>query len=246
MRPTRMRPILDRALHSAFPGLLALALVTGCATGSQTPDNIHFHKERLTQYYESGQYRSDVEKVADEAEAWLSKRKRLETPGKTAVVFDIDETALSNWPSIKANDFGWITGAPCSFDDKGVISKPCGLGPWIQLARSEAIAPVLGVYQTSRRLGADVFFITGRPDLPAFRAATEKNLRETGFGEWAGLILKPTNVKLSTVEFKSGERKRIESQGWKVLASIGDQQSDLDGGFAEKTYLIPNPFYHVP
>jgi acid phosphatase len=140
-----------RASRLALPSLLAIALLGGCATGSQGPGNIHFHKERLTQYRQSGDYERDIAKVADEANAWLAQR--LKTPGKHAVVFDIDETALSNWPSIKANDFGWITGGDCKISDKGEISKPCGLGPWIQMGRAEAIKPVLGVYQTARKMG---------------------------------------------------------------------------------------------
>jgi hypothetical protein len=28
--------------------------------------------------------------------------------------------------------------------------------------------------------------------------------------------------------------------------NIGDQMSDLDGGFAERTYKLPNPFYFIP
>jgi len=27
---------------------------------------------------------------------------------------------------------------------------------------------------------------------------------------------------------------------------MGDEMSDLDGGFAERTYKLPNPFYFVP
>jgi len=28
-----------------------------------------------------------------------------------------------------------------------------------------------------------------------------------------------------------------------IIANIGDQESDLAGGFAEKTFKLPNPFY---
>jgi hypothetical protein len=31
-----------------------------------------------------------------------------------------------------------------------------------------------------------------------------------------------------------------------IVASVGDQQSDLDGGFAERTYKRPNPFHAIP
>jgi acid phosphatase len=42
------------------------------------------------------------------------------------------------------------------------------------------------------------------------------------------------------------QRRQIEQQGYTIIANIGDQPSDLDGGFSEQTYLLPNPFYRVP
>ena len=232
----------------AAVALLAAAslLVTACATTRPLgePENIHFHKQRLVKYYESGSYQTEVGKVADAIKAYLSER--LARGDRSAVVFDIDETVLSNWPSIKANDFGWITRGACTLDKDGKPGSPCGLGAWILLGRGEAIQPMRDVYQHARALGAAVFFITGRPDTREFRAATEANLRAAGYAEWAGLILKPPAVELATIPYKSSERRRIAEQGYAVVASIGDQQSDLDGGYAERTFLLPNPFYFVP
>jgi acid phosphatase len=44
----------------------------------------------------------------------------------------------------------------------------------------------------------------------------------------------------------STKRKAIEDKGYKIIANMGDQQSDLDGGFAAKAFRAPNPFYHIP
>ena len=38
----------------------------------------------------------------------------------------------------------------------------------------------------------------------------------------------------------------IEAEGYTIIANIGDQPSDLDRGFSEQTYLLPNPFYRIP
>jgi acid phosphatase len=35
-------------------------------------------------------------------------------------------------------------------------------------------------------------------------------------------------------------------KGYTVLASVGDQPSDLAGGYAERSFLMPNPFYRLP
>jgi len=49
-----------------------------------------------------------------------------------------------------------------------------------------------------------------------------------------------------TIQYKSGTRAYIESQGYDIVADIGDQFSDLLGGFADKTFKMPNPNYYLP
>ncbi len=84
----------------------------------------------------------------------------------------------------------------------------------------------------------------GRP--PELREATERNLREQGY-EWDGVVLQPAGATFaSAVDFKAPERKKIAEQGYTILLSMGDQQSDLDGGYAERTFKLPNPVYFLP
>ena len=49
-----------------------------------------------------------------------------------------------------------------------------------------------------------------------------------------------------TIQYKSGTRAYIESQGYDIVADFGDQFSDLEGGFADKTFKMPNPNYYLP
>jgi predicted secreted acid phosphatase len=49
-----------------------------------------------------------------------------------------------------------------------------------------------------------------------------------------------------TIQYKSGTRAYIESQGYDIVADFGDQFSDLLGGFADKTFKMPNPNYYLP
>jgi len=47
--------------------------------------------------------------------------------------------------------------------------------------------------------------------------------------------------------YKASARARIESiYDVVIIANIGDQDSDLDGGFAERHFKVPNPFYFIP
>ena len=62
---------------------------------------------------------------------------------------------------------------------------------------------------------------------------------------WTKLVTRPDDDGGSIVPFKSGERAKIASAGYTIIATIGDQQSDIDGGFAECGFKLPNPFYFV-
>ncbi|HYB44087.1 MAG TPA: HAD family acid phosphatase, partial [Candidatus Methylomirabilis sp.] len=179
----------------------------------------------------------DIAAVTDQAGAYIETRAR--SGGKLAIVVDVDETALSNLPSLAANDLGLIVAGPCDLEH-----GPCGFVAWAQMARASAIKPVLALTRLARDRGVAVFFITGRPE--RLREATERNLRAAGY-EWTVLILKPDALATrSAVDFKAPERRKIADQGYAIVANVGDQMSDLDGGFAERTYKLPNPFYFVP
>jgi predicted secreted acid phosphatase len=49
-----------------------------------------------------------------------------------------------------------------------------------------------------------------------------------------------------TIAYKSGTRAYIESLGYDIVGNFGDQFSDLLGGFADKTFKMPNPNYYLP
>ena len=41
-------------------------------------------------------------------------------------------------------------------------------------------------------------------------------------------------------------RRTLAEQGYVIVLNMGDQESDLAGGHAERTFKMPNPFYRVP
>lgn len=94
--------------------LIALALISQCSSLAFTQNtasaaglpNLGQYKIELTKYQESGQYERDLEAAVSPAKAWLAQQAKRN--GKLAIVLDIDETSLSNWPVIKADDFGFI------------------------------------------------------------------------------------------------------------------------------------------
>jgi HAD superfamily, subfamily IIIB (Acid phosphatase) len=217
------------------PGAVALAEPVADTAGE--PANVGDAKTAAIAYHDSGQYGHDVAVVAAQAIDWIGTRVPI-TP-RPAVVFDIDETALSNWEVIQANDFGRFINGPCSLPDA------CGWRAWDLAARSTVIQPTLDTFNMAKTLGAATFFITGRDE--GQRAATERNLRAAGYTGYARLIMAPPHVVYaSAADFKAPQRAAIEAEGYTIVANIGDQPSDLAGGHAEQTFLLPDPFYRIP
>ena len=190
-------------------------------------------------YHDSGAYEKGLEAVAAQAQDWL--RTRAPEVKRPALVLDVDETALSNWEVLKRDNFGRIIQGPCDL----AIDAPCGWAAWDQLGRDPAIAPTLQVFRLARALKVTVFFITGRSEDQ--RAATEQNLAAVGYRDYAKLYMVPNGAHFaSAVDFKTPIRAEIEREGYTIIENMGDQPSDLLGGYAEKDFLLPDPFYRVP
>jgi predicted secreted acid phosphatase len=65
--------------------------------------------------------------------------------------------------------------------------------------------------------------------------------------EFCGAFIHATPAaSCPTIQYKSGTRAYIESQGYDIVANFGDQFSDLKGGHADKTFKMPNPNYYLP
>lgn len=225
---------------------LYAALLVACSAvpvrqdhpGLLLSDNLGDIKRAVTAYHNNGQYEQDLARAIAPAETYLTERAAQVK--KPALVLDIDETSLSNWEQILANDFAYFPEGPCDKLPKG----PCGVLAWDALARAPAIAPTLKLANEAKAQGIAIFFITGRYE--AERAVTERNLRNVGFPQWTELFMRPDGSSTpSAADYKAPVRKRISEMGYTIVANVGDQPSDLAGGFAERTFLLPDPFYRI-
>jgi predicted secreted acid phosphatase len=229
------------ALSIAAVALLAVNL--GCARADRPhlaqPQNVGEAKIAATEYYESGAYERDITVVTGEASAWLGERAPL--VDRPALALDIDDTSLTNWEVIAADDFGRVFDGPCD----NLPNGPCGWVAWDLRASTPAITQTLALFEDANDLGVAVFFITGRDE--SQRAATEKNLAAVGYDDYRGLYMEPVGAHYaSAADFKAPQRAKIEAEGFTIIANMGDQPSDLVGGHAERTFLLPNPFYRIP
>jgi putative acid phosphatase of HAD superfamily subfamily IIIB len=199
--------------------------------------NLDKHKKQLLAYHD-GNYIDDIATVIADARAYVERRAdQVKNP---AVVLDIDETSLTNWTNLEENNFGFIKDGPCPEQP----NLACGFDAWILVAHAGPIESTRTFFNTIRARNVSVFFITGRRD--SQRDATLLNLDHAGFQGWTKLVTRPDNdTNHSIVPFKSGERAKIQAAGYTIIATIGDQQSDIDGGAAECGFKLPNPFYFI-
>lgn len=214
--------------------LTTLIAYTTLTVFAHEPQNLSFVKQQLKQYYNTGRYDYDINKVENQAKDYLLMRVRenqqAKTKKKLAIVLDIDETSLSNYPFNASRDFD-VSGAQ--------IDQHMAEG------NDPAISQTLVLYQVAQKMHVHVFFVTGR--FKKYTAITASNLKKVGYAAWQGLYLKPNNYSFhSAVPYKAATRKKIEQEGYDIIFSMGDQYSDLNGGYADRIFKLPNPFYFVP
>jgi hypothetical protein len=116
---------------------------SGCSTlppnaalDRSVPTNIGQIEEQLV-IYRCKNYIAELAGVVWEARTWAA---RLAPQfDKAAVVFDIDETVLSNWESMYHNRFAYVPSGPCDL----AAPAPCGQRAWELSARAVALPPSL-------------------------------------------------------------------------------------------------------
>jgi predicted secreted acid phosphatase len=201
------------------------------------PLNIDLVKKQLRAYHDKD-YDADLSATFAVAQSYVESRAAAVE--KPAVVLDIDETSLTNWQNLDLDDFGFIKNGACTRQ----AGFPCGFNSWIGLGKATAIEPARKFFDAVRAKHVSVFFITGRRD--SQRRITRINLRRAGYHGWSELVTRDDNDKNpSIIPYKSGARATI-AKHYFVIATIGDQQSDIDGGSAECGFKVPNPFYFIP
>jgi acid phosphatase len=215
-------------------------------------------EKNLRGYHDSGVYDKQIAKVDAVAERWLRRAARnggnarfkferghngrsvkiVRTARhgkgkgnrKPAIVFDVDETALSNYEAINLDNF--------TFGDNSKAETTTEIG--------KAIPATLDLFQLAKRKHITIFFVTGRGENPDNRSHTEHNLQREGYTGYEHLYLKPAGFTGTTTDYKSGTRSAIEQQGYRIIANVGDQYSDLAGGHSSVAFKLPNPFYFLP
>ncbi|MCS6955204.1 MAG: HAD family acid phosphatase [Candidatus Calescibacterium sp.] len=194
---------------------------------SEEPMNLGKLKNEIKHYIESGEYERQIEDVVKKAMKHIETIHHKVT--NPAVVLDIDETALSNLKFYMDNNLhhDWQKWEQ-----------------WKSGLHATAIKPVLELYHLCKKLDVKVFFITGRKNSYDDVKNTVLNLEKEGFTNFDGIFFRKGDEAVG--KHKLDSRKKIEEMGYTIIANVGDQMSDLEGGYAVKGFKIPNPIYYVP
>jgi len=229
---------------------------SGRTQGGEGIPNIDVVKKTIATYYgdpgtgiadkSRSPYISEMKRIV----AALKKRlpgylAQSRHSGRTpAIVVDTDDTMLFTY-DMEVGDMHFV------FD-------PAEQDVWVQHKRFPATPGMVDVVTTAQRLGFAVIGITGRS--ADQKAASIQNVTDVGYSgftaanyytKWpAGAqpsYLACATSSCTTVEYKAGTRRHLEKDlGYDVVLNVGDQWSDLQGGYADHIQKLPNPTYYLP
>ncbi|MBW5486638.1 hydrolase [Streptomyces bambusae] len=101
-----------------------------------------------------------------------------------------------------------------------------------------AIAKVRSLVQYAHSQGAAVFFVTARPGI--IHSLTTYNLTSVGYPVTGLYVRDLPDLFQEVSAYKTAKRAEIEARGYTIIANIGNRESDLVGGHAERTVKLPD------
>jgi hypothetical protein len=228
--------------------------------------NIDVLRQQIRNYYgdslgsgtfaADSNYAKEARSVAAGGKHYLAERHR--TAKTKAIVLDVDDTTLATYNYEIASNWAY---------------NPTTNAQFVTGQLFPAVPGMVDTVTSAAREGYAIFYLTGRPQ--SQETDTLGNLTKDGKGVDAnypspttlrdgedGLFTKPAvadypdylktacaadpNGSCTTIHYKSATRAHIESLGYDIVGNFGDQFSDLKGGYADRTFKLPNPSYFLP
>jgi hypothetical protein len=243
------------AVAAAAAGLIGGGVASAGAPTAPRSDasipNLGLTELRIEAYYgdpagtgtpsAQSNYARQTDGITAATRRYLQARLTHPRHAKPALVLDIDDTSLITYGYEVSEGFGFTSASNLAYLQTHTLPAVYGM-------------PALADWAAAH--GITVFWITGRHE--SQRALTEANLSAVGYTspvDTAHVFLKPDasppayltcGLTCTTIQYKSETREHIKSLGFDVLADVGDQFSDLKGGFTDRTVKMPNPMYFIP
>jgi len=213
-----------------FLSLPLLTILVSPLCYSNPPINLSTQQKVWVQFNQTGAYAQTVKQECAAAEHYLQHRIALNNASlhrqQLAIVMAVNNTALNHYPTLLETHFSDHPNAVMEAEAQG--NEP-------------AITPVKKLYDTARQNKVNVFFISNRRSQQ--RSSTLANLNRVGYTEQQGLYLLPQNSSDQAFKsFATSQRAQITKQHNRIVLNISANQEGLEGGYADKTILLPS--YH--
>jgi hypothetical protein len=247
------------------------AIQTSTPHSADQITNLDVLRQQIRNYYgdplgtgtfaSDGNYAQEAQRVAFVGGIYLAARSFGNNgPAKPAIVLDVDDTTLATWNYEIFSNWAF---------------NPATNGNFVNGQLFPAVPGMVAMVRRAEQAGYAIFYLTGRPatqEAATLGNLTSDGIGvDAGYpaptplsGSEDGLFTKPAvadypqylkdacaeelaqNKSCSTIHYKTATRAHIESMGFQIVANFGDQFSDLNGGFADRTFKLPNPNYFLP
>lgn len=203
-----------------------IVLTTGTLFSMEVADKF----QEICNYYEDTkneeytEYEQDCQKVCDQAIEYIGT---IEEKNNYAFIFDIDETALSNYSFCKKHKFKTQHGQAREYRMKSICP---------------AIKPTLLLSKLLHEKGCTLIFISSRHE--ELTKATRFNLENEGY-DIGEIYLMPSGLykqKEPVGKWKESIRREI-SDRFDIIGNIGDADTDFERGYNGVTFKLPNKLY---
>jgi hypothetical protein len=212
-------------------------------------------------------YAREAEDAASDGTRYLDGLARRghanHAPPMAAIVLDVDDTTLATWNYEIASNWAFNPTTNANFVNGELFPAVPGMVGMVQRAAAQgyAIFFLTGrpTTQEAATLGnltdSDTVGLNAGYPHPTQLANGEDGLftkpARADYATQAPYLLDacagdPNGGTCTTIHYKSATRRHIESLGYDIVANFGDQFSDLEGGFADRTFKLPNPNYFLP
>jgi predicted secreted acid phosphatase len=247
------------------------AIQTSTPHSERQITNIDVLRQQIRNYYgdplgsgvfgADSNYAKEASSVADKAGRWLAAQSRSKKPpAARAIVLDVDDTTLATWNYEIFSNWAF---------------NPTTNATFVTEQRFPAVPGMVALADQAAQRGYAIVFLTGRPaaqeaatlgnltsdgvgEDAGYPAPTTLSNGEDGLFTKPAVVDYPDYLKAAcaaeisagtsctTLHYKSATRAHIESLGYDIVANLGDQFSDLEGGSADRTFKLPNPNYFLP
>ncbi|HEY1317401.1 MAG TPA: HAD family acid phosphatase [Gaiella sp.] len=181
---------------------------------------------------------------------------------KLAIVLDVDDTTLATWNYEIFSNWAFNPTTNGQFVTEQRFPAVPGMVDMVTKAADEGYKiffltgrPQAQEAATLGNLTRDGVGVDAGYPAPSPLTNSEDGLfTKPAIGSYPDYLDKPqfcgpsiaAGVSCPTIQYKSGVRAHIEDLGYEIVGNFGDQFSDLEGGFADKTFKLPNPNYFLP